>query len=118
MRRVFNPCSGVAYVARSGRWSTSPMCQNEDPEVWRKKYQQGYFVLRKFFYNSPEMHDHEKLEEAEEHEERKTMVFAQFSTCIASWKPASIAVVACESSHLLKLRRKRFAFVIFKQYVH
>ena len=70
-----------------------------------KKYQQGYCVLREVFY-SPEVHDHTPLADVQKLEERKTMVFAQFSTRIASDKTASIVVAACESDALSEAEKE------------
>jgi hypothetical protein len=88
----------------SGQHSSEDFCddvnEDENPELWRRKWRQAFFLLRKFFYNSPELHDHEKLCATANHEERKTAVFAQFGKCVSSNMLVSVANAALQSEAL------------------
>ena len=74
----------------------SDLTEDAHPELWRKKSRQAFVLLRKFFCNSPELHDHGRLAACSNHEERKTNLFAQFGKSCASDKASTIAQAALQ----------------------
>ena len=78
----------------------SDLVEEDNPELWRKKWRGAYFVLRKFFYNTPQLHDIDALHQAENHEERKTVLFAQFGKAMSVANGMSVVLAALESTDL------------------
>ena len=113
VRAVHSPTAAVSVSSESpeGSASASKICfalpdvgtdllEEDNPELWRKQWRGAYFVLRKFFYNTPHLHDHDDLGRTESHEERKTAVFAQFGKAMSVANGMSLVLAALESNDL------------------
>ena len=56
------------------------------PSELKKKLHQGYFSLRKYFYNEAELHDHDILSQIDSHEKRKTAFARMFAKALTAEK--------------------------------